>query len=222
MVDFFAGDAERGEPPLVPDPMGVVFRREHDAGRIHALRQVPEPLAADAPGDRDLAAHHQELQHLGDVAVVGPPGRGPRNHARVRDVARAQRPGAGEQLEDVAAETVVVADPRVRALVTATRPAGDEVQADVAHRPHERVVLEQRAILLQCPFAGRRAGRPSRGGSRRRGRRSAQRPRWGRSAAASAAGRLSTRSVGRGESSNCARTAMRRACGLVSRCTHGG
>ena len=58
-------------------------------------------------GDRHLAAHHQELQHLRDVAVVRPPGRRPRDDARVRDVPRGQRPRAAEQLEDVAAEAVV-------------------------------------------------------------------------------------------------------------------
>ena len=131
------------------DPMRLVLGRDDDVGRVHPLGEIPQPLAPDAPGDRDLPAHHQELQHLGDVAVVGPPGRGPRHHARVRDVARAQRPGAAEQLEDVAPEAVVVADPRVRALVTAARPTGREEQAEVAHRPHQRVVLEQRAVLLQ-------------------------------------------------------------------------
>ena len=129
--------------------MRVVFRRDDDVGGVHPLGKIPQPLAPDSPGDRDLPAHHQELQHLGDVAVVGPPGRGPRHHARVRDLARAQGPGAAEQLEDVAPEAVVVADPRVRALVTAARPTGCEVQAQVAHRPHQRVVLEERAVLLQ-------------------------------------------------------------------------
>ena len=112
------------------------------SGRSHS-RSPPDP-----PGDRDLAAHHQELEHLGDVAVVGPPGRSPRRDARVGDVARAQRAGAAEQVEDVAPETVVVAEPG--ALLVVARPVGrtGEVQADVAHRPDQRVVLEQRAVLL--------------------------------------------------------------------------
>ena len=37
----------------------------------------------------------------------------------------------------------------MRALVTAARPAGREAQAQVAHRPHQRVVLEQRPVLLE-------------------------------------------------------------------------
>ena len=60
-----------------------------------------------------------------------------------------QRAGAAEQLEDVAPEAVVVADPRVRTLVTAARPTARQVEAKVAHRPHQRVVLEQRAVPLQ-------------------------------------------------------------------------
>ena len=164
--------------------------RDDDVGRVHPLGEIPQPLAPDAPGDRDLPAHHQELEHLGDVAVVRPPGRGPRHHAGVRDVARAQRPGAAEQLEDVAPEAVVVADPRVRALVAAARPAAREDEAEVAHRPNQRVVLEQRAVLLEGLLGGRPAGRSSRGGSRRRGRRWARSPQSGRSAAGSAAARL--------------------------------
>jgi steroid delta-isomerase-like uncharacterized protein len=37
------------------------------------------------------------LQHLGDIAVVGPPRRTHGTHAGVRDVARRQRPGGAEQ-----------------------------------------------------------------------------------------------------------------------------
>ena len=81
------GDPERGEPPLVPDPVRLVDGRDDDVGRVHARGDVPQPLPSETPGDRDLAAHHQELEHLGDVAVVRPAGRGPRHHARVRDVA---------------------------------------------------------------------------------------------------------------------------------------
>jgi hypothetical protein len=44
--------------------------RDVHGGRLDALGKVPQPLPADAAGERDLAAHHQELQHLGDVAVV--------------------------------------------------------------------------------------------------------------------------------------------------------
>ena len=200
--------------------MRVVLRRDDDVGRVHPLGEIPQPLAPDASGDRNLPAHHQELQHLGDVAVVRPPGRDPRHHARVRDVARAQRPGAAEQFEDVAPEAVVVADPRVRALVNTARPAGREVQAEVAHRPHQRVVLEQRAVLLQgLPEVVRPVRRAEaapgdevRAGGDRRSRvdlEQGQLPDDGEQ-------------IGRpGASSSCARTAMRRACALVSRCTDG-
>ena len=53
-----------------------------------------------------------------------------------------------EHLEDVAPETVVVAKPDTRPLVAREAGGTGEVQTDVAHRPHHRVELEQRAILL--------------------------------------------------------------------------
>ena len=37
----------------------------------------------------------------------------------------------------------------MRSLVNAARPTAREEQAKVAHRPHQRVLLEQRAVLLQ-------------------------------------------------------------------------
>src|SRR3546814_12350402 len=46
-----------------------------------------------------------------DVAIVRPPRRGPRHDTRVRNVARAHWAGALEQVEDVAPEAVVVAQP---------------------------------------------------------------------------------------------------------------
>jgi hypothetical protein len=80
------GDAERGEPSLVLHAACLVSRRDDDVGRVDALGQVPQPFAPDAPLDRDLAEHQQELQHLGHVAVVRPPARGQRHDAGVRDV----------------------------------------------------------------------------------------------------------------------------------------
>ena len=41
---FLPGDAERGEPPLVLAPLGVLDRRDGDVGRVDALGQVPQPL----------------------------------------------------------------------------------------------------------------------------------------------------------------------------------
>jgi hypothetical protein len=81
------GDSERPQPPLIFGPAGLVDGRNRHVGRIHPLGQVPQSFPPEPPGDRDLGAHHQELQRLGDVALVGPAGRGPRHHGRVGDVA---------------------------------------------------------------------------------------------------------------------------------------
>ena len=75
----------RPESPLVPDPTGFVERRDDDVGQVR--RGVPQ-RSARRGGDRDLAAHHQDLQHLRDVAVVRPSCRGSTAlDARIRDVA---------------------------------------------------------------------------------------------------------------------------------------
>ena len=87
-----AGDAEGGEAALVAVRDGLLEGERRQVGRVDALGQVEVALAALAPGDGDLAAQGQGLEHLGDVAVVGPAGRGPRDDARVGDVAREQRP----------------------------------------------------------------------------------------------------------------------------------
>ncbi|WP_344942324.1 hypothetical protein [Terrabacter ginsenosidimutans] len=106
-----ARDAEGGEAALVAVGEGLLERERRQAGRIDAVRQVEVALAALAPGDGDLAAQGEGLEHLRDVAVVGPAGRRPRDDARVRDVARQQRPVGLERGEDVAAERVVGREP---------------------------------------------------------------------------------------------------------------
>ena len=136
---------------LVLPSLRLFDRRDRGVGRVDALGHVPQPLAPDTARDRDLASHHQALQHLRDVAVVRPAGRGPGDDARVRDVARGERSGARQPLDDVAAKRIVLLDPKARALPR--RPVGRarEVQPDVAHGPDERVVLEQRPVLLERP-----------------------------------------------------------------------
>jgi hypothetical protein len=143
------GDPECGKPPLALSPLGLVDRRHVDVARIDPLGEIPESLSPDPAGDRDLAAHHQELQHLRHVATVRPPARHPRDDGRVRDVAGAQRPRAGEQVEDVAAKAVVLAQPRARSFVARPFRSACEVEAEVAHGAHERIELEQGAVLLQ-------------------------------------------------------------------------
>ena len=145
-------DTERREPPLVLRPLGRLDGRNDDIGRVDALRQVPHALTPDAPGDRDLSAHHQVLEHLRDVAVVRPTGRRPGDAARVGDVARGQRPSRPQQLQDVAPERIVVPEPHTLLLVG--RPLGrpGEVEPDVAHRPDQSVLLEQGALILERPL----------------------------------------------------------------------
>ena len=146
------GDAERGEPALVLEPLGFLDGWDDRVGGIDALRHVPETLAPDSAGDRHLAAVHQDLQHLGDVAVVRPAARGPRHCGRVRELARAQRARVAQPLEDVAPEAVVVLQPDPRALVARALVRPGEVEAEVARRPDQRVELEQRALFLQRVF----------------------------------------------------------------------
>ena len=51
-------------------------------------------------------------------------------------------PGLFQSLEDVAPEGVVVPQPNAGALVVREIGGAGEDEPDVAHRPHERVVLE--------------------------------------------------------------------------------
>ena len=41
-------DAERGEPPLVPGPLRLLDGGDDDVGGVHALGEIPQPLAPDA------------------------------------------------------------------------------------------------------------------------------------------------------------------------------
>ena len=91
----------------LPDPLRLVGRDDGCAGRVHPLGQVPDALPSDTTRDGDLATHHEELEHLGDVAVVGPSRRRPRHHAGVRNIARQERPGRAEPVENVASKPVV-------------------------------------------------------------------------------------------------------------------
>ena len=59
------------------------------------------------------------------------------------------RPRCAEPVEDVAPEGVVVAEPGAGVVVARLVGRAGEVQTEVSHRPHERVELEQRAVLLE-------------------------------------------------------------------------
>ena len=125
---------------------------------VDAFGQVPQPLAAFPPGDRDLAARDHEVEQLGDVLVVGPAGGGPRPVARVGQLAGLQRALGAQPAEDVAAAPVVrlhpVAELYLPALqLTGSRPGGHP-------RAVEREVLggaEQGHQLDQLPFVHRLA-----------------------------------------------------------------
>ena len=198
----------------------LVDRRDDDVGRVDALGEVPQPLPPDAPGDRDLAAHHQELQHLGDVAVVRPAGRGPRHDARVRDVARASAArSCRSSFRMSRRKRVVVADPG-RACARGTRQSARRRGTGRGRSSAGSSALCSNSVRscsrACCRWAGWYA-EPR--------RLQATRSALGAIAAVgSICSRVSccttaSSSVGRGASSSCARTAMRRACALVSRCT---
>ncbi len=137
--------------------------RERDSlhPRVHTLGEIPQPLPADAAGDRDLASGVEELEHLRDVAVAGPAARLPRNDARVRHVARHQRPGLPQPAKHVLAEGVVLLEPllghrpwrrRVPLVVLRVRPCRHrlEVEREVGRRADVRTHLVERSILLEC------------------------------------------------------------------------
>ena len=118
-------------------------------------------MASAPPGDGDLAAGGEELEHLGDVAVVRPARRGPRHRGGVRDVAGRQWTRRGELFEDPLAERIVGGEPFGGTAPPVGRPIRHlgEVQTEVGHRAHHdedrldgrvlATVLEQRAVLLE-------------------------------------------------------------------------
>ena len=56
---------------------------------------------------------------------------------------------AAQQLEDVAPELVVGRHPLARLVVVRPLLGARQVQAHIAHRPHHRVELEERPLLLE-------------------------------------------------------------------------
>ena len=138
------------QPPLAAEAVGLLLGERRQAGGVHPLGQVPDALRSAPAGDRDLAAHQQELEHLGDVAVVRPAGRLPGHLGGVRDVARDERAGIAEPFQDIAPEFVIGGDPFARPLVSV--PAGrwvPVVQRQVLDGPNHGVELEQGPIHLQ-------------------------------------------------------------------------
>ena len=154
------GDAQGAKPPHRKDPAGVRQRDHFGHRRVDALGKIPQPLPADAAGNRHLAARVEELQQLGDVAVAGPAGRLPRHHAGVGNVARHQRSRLAQQVQDVPAEGIVLLEPSMRArpgwrpaplLVVRERPRGHlgEVEPEVGHRADVGAHLVEGSVLPQ-------------------------------------------------------------------------
>src|SRR5215210_658241 len=108
-----ARDSQRSQPAHREDPAGLA-QRDGLHGRIDTLGEIPQPLPANATRDRHLPTRVEELEHLGDVAVAGPAARLPGHHARIRYVARRQRPRSAQELEDVPAKGSVRLEPAVR------------------------------------------------------------------------------------------------------------
>lgn len=143
------GDAEGGEPALIPDAPGILERDGVDI-RIDALGEVPEPLTALAVGDRDLTAQREDLEELRRVAVVGPASRRPGDCRSIRDVARGEGAGIRETGEDVMAKRVVRLEPPARSLSLREGPHPGEEERKVGHGTHEGIEFEERAVDLEC------------------------------------------------------------------------
>ena len=154
-----AGYAERPESSLLPAPPGLVGGKGLEVG-VDAVGDVPEPLPSDTSGDSDLSHPGQQLEHLGDVAVVRPAGGVPRQLAGVRHVAGEQRPGVAQAGEDVAPEAVVRLDPCPNCEMRGVAHLLGDMERHGGHRPDVGNLLEKGPVLLQRPRQiGRRVRR---------------------------------------------------------------
>ena len=189
--------------------------------RVPALGEVPELLPAAPADDRDLAVEVQQLEQLPDVpgavpavvaAALAP--NGPR--ARARAAARAARARAARSAGTRRSRAGTPA--RAAARRSASTRRCSRIRAaqhrQRLDRPEERVPLDQRPLDPEQPVELAR-GRTRRGGSRARGAR-------GRATVAigSSWRKPSRRTVSSTPdaepSSSCARTAIRRACSVLT------
>ena len=180
--DTCAGDAEGADQAFVSE-VHRVLRRDRVVVREDPVRQVPQPLPAPTAGHRHLAATRQLREHPGDVAMVVPAARPPRDDTGVREVARRERAVGSEPLEDVAAAGVVGLDPRDHVLHPPRerplpRPVGHlrAVQREVLARPDHHVQLDetafgQRALQVVRPVRGPHPAPQHEVGAGRHGRR---------------------------------------------------
>ena len=129
-------------------------RREARLGdRQDALREIPEALLAVPPGDRDVAAHPEHVEHAPEVLAVVPAAGAPRHRRAVLELARAQRACAPQPVEDVAPEAGVLLQPladvdAAHALAAREAPHRLAVHGEVRCRNDEGPVLEGLAPLV--------------------------------------------------------------------------
>ncbi len=209
-------DAERPQPALVADAHRL-GGRHHVVVGIDARREIPQPVATPMAGHRDLAAQREHLEHHRDVAVVVPARRAPRHRARVGQFALAERSVAPQLLEQVTPESVVGLRPTPPAPRARTEPRRHR-----ATRPSRRGRGTRSSAGRSTPCTSISVKSSIASVSASRGHAEPSRLQTTTSAlGATAAVRscwsnvrcrtVSARSVGRGLSSNCARTAIRRA-----------
>src|SRR6266542_4525398 len=145
---------ERAEPLLREQPVGL--RERHCLRlRIPALRDIPEPLLATAPDDRDVASAVQDLQHQGDLSGAVPAMRLARPRRAILELAREQRATRLQLVHDVAAKRRVLlqelgaaALPRV---LPAAPPHPRANERQRFHRPDEGAPLEELAVGPEEP-----------------------------------------------------------------------
>ena len=140
--------------------------------RLAQEGRIDPPGALDALDHGRLAGlttQHHELEQLGDVAVVGPPGRRPRHLAGVGKLARRQRARGAEPFPDVEATGVVGPDPVAVGRpppggvpAPGRLPAGHvgAVERQVLAGPGHRPQLEQGPVGQGGAQLGRRVRRP--------------------------------------------------------------
>ena len=148
-----AGDPERAQPALVADPARLVARHDRRVGRVDALGEVPQPLPALAAGDRDLAAHREELEHLGDVAVVRPARGRPRHDAACRGCRATAAGRASPSRSSTSRRNASLRlEPGARRSCAGGHTAmSARCRRQVAHRPDHRVVLVRACGRARAP-----------------------------------------------------------------------
>ncbi len=147
-------DAERAEAPLREHALGGA-QGERLGLRKRSLGEIPEPLPAGAPCDRDLPAQVQRRQHEPDLPRSVPPVPLARPCRTILELARRERPAALELAEHVPAKHAVLREecvhPALGCVARRRAPAPHQAADDweILDRPHERVPFEQQPLVPQ-------------------------------------------------------------------------